>query len=139
MINTFTKYIQWPDLNENSFVIGVLSYPPLAAELRSTCLNRKAGGKNIVIKELNSIEELNSCQIAFIPAFKSKALPEIVRISKDAPVLIITNKPGLALQGSGINFILKEGKIQFEVSPSNIESHGLKVSGTLRSLGILID
>lgn len=139
MLNNFTKNIQWPANTANTFVIGVLGYPPLVNELKTSTTQRKVGNKFIEIRELNSIEEAKGCQIIFIPAFKSKALLTSVPNFKKKPILIVTNKPGLAQQGSGINFILKEGKVQFEINPTSIEAHGLKVSGTLKALGILVN
>lgn len=138
LLNNFTKNIQWPVLQGNTFVIGVLSYPPLAGELRSVTQQRNVAGKNIEIKELTSLEEAKSCQIVFIPAFKSKALLTAEQMLKKIPLLIVTNKPDLALQGSDINFILQDGKVQFEINAATIEARGLKVSGTLKGLGIIV-
>lgn len=139
MINNFTKNIQWPTNSSASFVIGVLAYQPLAQELKAATAQRKVGNKDIVIKEITSIDDAADCQMIFIPAFKSKTLLAAQTKYKKSPLLIITNKPGLAQQGSGINFILKDGKVQFEINATSIEAHGLKVSGTLKGLGILVN
>jgi len=139
MINNFTKNIQWPSNSSSNFVIGILAYQPLAQELKVATAQRKVGNKEIVIKEITSIEDAIGCQIIFIPAFKSKTLLAAHNDFKKLPILIVTNKPGLAQQGSGINFILKDGKVQFEINATAIESHGLRVSGNLKALGILVD
>lgn len=139
MINNFTKNIQWPSNSSSSFVIGILAYQPLAQELKVATAQRKVGTKEIVIKEITSIDDAAGCQVVFIPAFKSKTLLAAQNEFRNLPILIVTNKPGLAQQGSGINFILKDGKVQFEINASSIESHGLRVSGNLKALGILVE
>jgi hypothetical protein len=54
------------------------------------------------------------------------------------PVLIITDKPGMGGKGAVINFVEQEGKIKFELNQSQAEKRGLKVSGSLTQLAILI-
>jgi len=54
-------------------------------------------------------------------------------------VLIVSDSPGTIKDGSCINFILQNGKLNFEISKTNIEKQGLKVTANLLSLGIKVN
>src|SRR5688572_5873605 len=71
MLN-FIKGIQWPD-NEgkDKFVLGVLEYPPLAAELNAAIKSGRTG-RQVEIVEFERAEDVVKCQMLFIPAYKAK-------------------------------------------------------------------
>lgn len=140
LIVNFAKGIQWPvHSNESSFVIGVLEYPPLAAELNNAIPALKRNDKKVEIKEYANAEEIERCQILFIPAYKAKLMPYILNKLKAASTLIVTNKPDMAKNGSGINFTLANGKLQYEINCRSIEQRGMKVSSKLKGMGIVVE
>jgi len=52
---------------------------------------------------------------------------------------VITEAPGLASKGSGINFVMKDGKMLFELNKGKIEKNGLKINSKLIALAVLVD
>ena len=140
-IYNFTKYIKWPDsYNGDNFVIGVIGSSDIHAALNSMANSKKktAAGKNIVVKKFNSLGEIDDCNILFVSQDVAGDLGQIDSNTAAKPVLIITDSPGLATQGSVINFIEKDGKIKFELNEAKASSRGLVVSGSLTSLAIII-
>jgi hypothetical protein len=139
MILNFAKTINWPTTGtEGKFIIGVLEYPPLAAELRATAQTSRINGKMIEIRELTSPEESRGCQILFLPAYKAKWLPRIIESIPVQPTLIVSNKSDVARNGGGINFTLVNGKLNYEINCKAIEKRGMKISTVLKSNGIII-
>jgi hypothetical protein len=139
-ILNFSRGIVWPSSNDTkNFVIGVLEYPPLAAELTGATSNIKIGNRKIEVKELNSVDEVQGCNIVFIPAFKAKVLANILTEVESKPVLIVTNKFDLARKGSGVNFTLVGGKLQYEINCKAIEARGLKISAGIKGMGIEVN
>ncbi len=55
------------------------------------------------------------------------------------PSLIISDKEGLYLKGSGINYVTSNGKMKYEVNKATIRSHKLNIDPKLISLGIEIN
>lgn len=139
MIYNFAKGIKWPATHTNTFVIGVWGYTPLADELTNFTTSKKIENMPIVIKELSGADDAAHCNILFIPAFKAKGLPGIIQKFPTQPTLIITNKPNMARMGSGINFVLTQGKIQYEINSKVIEARGLKVPSVLKGMGITVE
>ena len=69
---------------------------------------------------------------------ESWKIDQIISQTNSKPVLIVTDKPGLAKKGAAINFVELDGKIKFELNQQNAESRGLKVAGALTSLAIVV-
>jgi hypothetical protein len=140
LILNFSRGMVWPaSAASEKFVIGVMEYPPLAAELGSAVQSLKIGTRQIQVKELRTVDEARNCQILFIPAYKAKSLPVILDHLGSNPTLIVTNKFDLARKGSGVNFVLVDGKLQYEINAKSIESRGLKISASIKGMGIEVN
>ncbi len=140
-IYNFTKYIDWPEkYKEGNFVIGVLGTTTFYNDLTSL-LSKKSVGKQIFeIKSYTNVESVEGvCHILFIPASNSALLPDVIKKMKGKSTLIVTEKSGMAKQGSGINFIVDNNKQRFELNKTNIEKYNLKVSSTLTSLAFSVE
>lgn len=140
-IYNFTKYIDWPEkYKEGNFVIGVLGTSTFYNEL-ATLLSKKTVGKQIFeIKSYTNSESVTGiCHILFITAENSSQLPDVIKKMKGKNTLIVTEKTGMAKQGSGINFVVENNKQRFELNKANIEKYNLKVSSTLASLAIPVE
>jgi len=136
----FTKYLEWPpEKREGDFIIGVYGSSPIKEELEIIAAKKKVGNQNIVVKQIEGKEQACSCHIVFIPSKYSGKTSEIATLAKDKGVVIITDEDGLAAISSGINYVLKDGKQQFEVNKKHIEDHGVAVNSTLLTLGIPVE
>jgi len=131
-IYNFTNYIEWPGASQETFQIAVFGDSPIANELNIIGTKKKIGMSSIVVKMVKSPTEVGESKICYIPVGHKKAIPEISAALKGKNVLIITED---ATGSFGINFTEINKKQTFEVSKSNIESHGLKVNSALIALG----
>lgn len=139
-IYNFIKYIEWPEsANPNEFVIGTLGKTMMKNELMHMAQTKsEAIGKKIIIVECNTLSEAKACNILFIPANHSSKMEEVIEHLKNEAILYVTEKEGLAQKGSCINFILKDGKMKFEMNKESIQKSKLKVSNELVRLAVLI-
>lgn len=140
-IYNFSKYIKWPDsYNSGKFVIGVIGDSPIIESIKSMANSKKTTktGSVIEVKIYGSVDEIDDCNILFVSKNVVNDLGQIDSQIATKPILIITDSPGMATQGSVINFVETDGKIKFELNESKASSHGLVVSGSLSSLAILI-
>lgn len=138
-MQTFVKGIHWPEVSSGKFVIGVLAYPPLAAELNQTFSTTKIKNHSIEIREYTSVEEIEGCQMIFIPSFKTRSFDKLLTKIGSRPTLIISNKMDMAKKGAGVNFILVDGKPKYEINCKTIEKRGMKISTNIRGMGIIIE
>jgi hypothetical protein len=138
-IFSFTRYVQWPEAyNQGDFEIIVLGDSPLIDDLKLMAQAKKVGDRAIKVTRINSPAEIRKCNILFIPATKSAQLPEILAKVNTQSILIVTEENGLGIKGSNINFIMKDGKLAFELNQTSVTRQNLRVSTELSRLAILI-
>ena len=140
-IYNFTKYIKWPDsYNSGKFVIGVIGNSEVVESIESMAASKKKTGNGAIIevKKYASVDEIDNCNILFVSQNVIDDFEQIVNHTGTKPILIITDTPGMATQGSIINFVELSGKIKFELNKSKAASRGLLIASSLTSLAILI-
>lgn len=138
-IYSFTRYVQWPDAyTQGEFEILVLGESPILEELKAMAQAKKVGDRPIKITKIKETSEIRKCNILFVPATKSAQIAEVMEKVNTQSILVISEEPGLAQKGSDINFIIKDGKLAFELNQASVNKQGLKVSIELTRLAILI-
>lgn len=139
-IYSFTKYIVWPDAYKiGDFRIVVLGDSPIIKELNTMAgMKKTPDSRTIVVNKIESPADIKKCNVLYVPAGKSKLLAEVMAKIGSQAVLVITEEPGMAAKGSNINFIIKDGKLAFEMNQGTMGKQGLKASNELTRLAIQI-
>ena len=123
----FTKHFDWPDeYKSGDFIIDVIGHESVFIKLKELTASKKVGSQDIVIRNYSDITIIGKCHILFVGHWQSRFLPQILDKIGTRATLIVTEKEGLINEGSAINFIIKEGVIQFEFKKSNALKYGLK-------------
>ena len=134
----FMKYVEWPE-HTGDFIIGVVGNSPIEKELITLSENKKAKGKKIVVKVINTAEEAETCSMIYLPSGKSSMLKQIMEKVKGKPILVVAEREGLAQKGAGISFAVDDDDaLKFDINKSSLESHSLKIANILMQLGILV-
>ena len=137
----FTKYIDWPEkYKEGNFVIGILGTSTFYNDLTTLLSTKTVGSQKFEIKSYTDVKSVAGvCHILFVPIENSAILPDILKKMKGKSTLIVTEKSGLAKQGSAINFVVENNKQRFELNKMNTTKYNLKVSSTLEALAIKVE
>lgn len=140
-IYNFTKYVKWPEsYNNGEFVIGVYGDSPILTPLKKMADTKKktGNGHTIIIKQIDNIGDIGNCNILFVSQKSADEIPEIDSQTKGKPMLLVSDTPGMAQQGSVINFVEENGKIKFELNESKAANRGLFISGSLSALAVKV-
>jgi hypothetical protein len=140
-IYKFTKYITWPQAyTRNDFVIGVYGNSPIYNELEvMASLKKAAEGQRIVIKKINSVDEIDNMHILYVASSKSRELKSILEKTGKKPTLVVTERDGLAKKGASINFLTTENNtLKFEVNRAELQSRSLSISEELLKIGFVV-
>jgi hypothetical protein len=139
MVFNFTRYVQWPDNDAGGqFVIGVIGNNDIYNTLNTWYGGKPRGSKTYLIKKFNSAADVTDCHVLFIDKSKSHEFESVNNKVKGKGTLVVTDKNGLGVKGSAINFKTVDNKLKFELNQKAIEASNLKVSSSLTSLAILI-
>lgn len=138
-VYSFTRYVIWPDAyNTGDFEIMVMGDSPIIEELRTMAQTKKVGDRTIKVTRISAPAEIKKCNMLFVSAASSALIPEVMEKVNTQSILVISEEPGAAQKGSDINFIVKDGKLAFELNQASVNRQGLKVSNELSRLAILI-
>jgi hypothetical protein len=138
-IYSFTRYVIWPDsYNFGDFEILVLGDTPVLNELKAMAQAKKVGERNIKVTKINNVSEIRKANMLFVPSARAADIDGVVAKVGNLSILIITEEPGLGVKGSDINFILKDGKLAFELNQPAMTRQNLKASTELSRLAIMI-
>jgi len=132
-IYNFTKYVEWP-VKTGNFGIVILGNNAITPELQGIATKKTVGTNKIEVRNARTPADIGTCHILYIPSERSDVIPQFLPRAKAEGILIVTEKQDACLQGSCINFVNNSGKITFEISRTNIEKNGLKVSNDLIQL-----
>jgi hypothetical protein len=134
-IYNFTRYVDWPSSGgSGDFVIDIIGHKSVYEKLKELVAGRRVGTRNIVVRYLESINNMTQSQILFLGFWQSKEIPKVVDKIGMAHTLIITEKDGLIDAGSAINFVIRNSVIKFEIKKANIQKYGLNVGDALLAL-----
>lgn len=134
-IYNFTKNIEWPRNDGHSeFIIGVLGKGDIVNELQKMAASKMVGDRKIIIKIYETIENIEHCHILFISKKQSTQITIAQQKLAGMSTLYVTESPGMAQNGSGINLVSKVNKIVFEINTKNLKQNSLKISNSLLNL-----
>jgi len=137
----FIRYVGWPDAaTKGDFVVGVVNDSEITKFLQQQSAGKKFGYQNIIIKSFKKVDDITDCQILFFSNKQSfsKHAETVKQKLNGKNSLIITNAEGAIKKGAMINFVIRGGKLKFEISQSNANAFGLKFSNSLMSLSNVI-
>lgn len=136
----FIRYIGWPDAaREGDFVIGVVRDRSLARRIESQSSGKKFGFQELVVKEFDSIDEIEGCQVVYVSSsvnFSRNATA--IRQKAGSNSLIVTESEGATDHGSIINFVIRDEVLKFEIHKGNASSNGLQISSRLENMSSAI-
>lgn len=139
----FTKFIQWPvlikrEIENDGLNFCLVGQDPFGNILVQLEQKLKRNGKGLLIKRQVSVDEMPKCHILFVGQLENIQLNQILSRVHKSPVLVIGDSPGYAHRGVGINFIIKNNKIRFEINREAIEQTGLRVSSELLNIATIV-
>jgi hypothetical protein len=138
----FVKFVEWPAEtlpgNRAPIVVAVLGKDPFGSALDDVILGKAVDGHPLQILRTNSIQDLRSCQIAFISPSEAKRLPEILAGLRGSSILTVGEADHFAQLGGMIQFTLEGNKVRFAINVDAAERARLKVSSKLLSLATVV-
>lgn len=136
----FTHFIEWDDdIFPNEFLIGVVGNSLIDDPLEEIAKTRKVNNKKILIRYYKSAEDVEKCNILFISKSCRIPLSEFLEKPELKKTLIVGEKEEFAQNGAGINFVIVDKKLKFEVNKKSLDEAGLKISAQLLKLAIIIN
>ena len=132
-LEKFSRFVTWPEeslMNDPNepFVISVIGNTPLYKNLIQIYAIQKINNKSVVIKKISNLYEIENCHILVIAESERKNLQNIITLTKNLPILTISDSPTFAEKGVLINFTEEKNKLRFEINETAVLNSPLQMS-----------
>lgn len=138
-IYTFSQYLTWPqDTPSDNFIIAVIGQSEIFIHLNKIAQKEKVNNRDIIIKQFQSIKDIEFSHILFIPKTTKDLLPQILEKVENLNILLVSEIEGFAQKGAAINFVLAENGVKFEINQEVLKQVRINASSQLLRLAILV-
>lgn len=138
----FTKFVTWPsskfETSNDKLVIGVFGHNPFEDKLTKITQGRTAGGREIQVRFINTLEEAHSVSLLFIPDGEERKIGEHLHSLHASNVLTVGESDSFASLNGIITFSLMADKIRFKINREEAFHAALKISPQLLKLAISV-
>jgi hypothetical protein len=134
----FGKFVAWPPVApaDSPFLICILGQDPFGPVLDHTIAGETVKGKPVQDKRIARPQDATGCSILYISSSESGRLSKILSVIQGAPVLTVSDIPDFVQQGGMIQFVLRDGRVRFEVNLAPAQSNGFSMSSELLKVAV---
>lgn len=138
-IYNFARFTQWPvgcfEDSSTPLVIGIIGSDPVGTALEAAVVNRKVGGRAVVIVRLRPNEPI-CCHLLYVAGSERAHLPQLLAAVGDSPVLTVCDVLDAGPRRAMITFRVLENQVRFEINLRDVERSRLALSSQLIRLAI---
>ncbi|NOQ36521.1 MAG: DUF4154 domain-containing protein [Methylococcaceae bacterium] len=132
------NYVTWPSSVEwsesksfNICIIGTASFNKLLGSLSSRKLVKE---KPVDIRYFDNVEESSNCHLLFISISEQAKITQILKFTKNKPILTIGETRGFAEKNGMIQFLMKGQKVYMKINYEAYRNHSFTISSDLFAL-----
>lgn len=138
-IFNFAKFVEWPQNNNDTIILGIYKEDPFGIVLEKTMVGRKANNKNWKIIRTSNKNDLEKCHIAFFSDIQKYELTKILAQLNGKPVITIGDELiDFCEMGGTINFTAQFSEYQFEINNDAAKTNRIRISHKLLLLAKVV-
>ena len=131
----FVRYVYWPNPSpaaaSSPVILGVLGHDPIVEVLESTVSGKTVGNRPIRIRLIASAEQIEPCDILFVPQSETKQMPAVLSAVSGRPILTVSDMERFSNEGGMIEFLLVDDTVRFAINNAAAEKAGLRLASEL--------
>ncbi len=129
----FSRFVSWPELPDDEFNVCVHGKNPFGKTLDSL-QGRPIKDRTLTVTKTDSLAALNSCQVVFLGKMSSEQQQQALEHLKFRPTLTVGESTRFIQHGGMIRFLIKNGRVGFEINQDPAIRVNLKISSKLLRL-----
>ena len=129
----FIAFTEWPAKVGSPLSLCVYGPDPFGDELNAL-QGKSVNGRSLAIRNVGNPDQVKSCQVVFVASSAIDSLPRILDALQGEPVLTVADSKVALDSGVGINMLVRQNKIAFEVNLVATRRAQLNVSSKLLRL-----
>jgi len=136
----FAKFVDWPSRKftepDSPLIIGIVGSDPFGALLEEQVQDQRINDRIVVVRHIQSMEELRKCHMIFVCRSEADRLGPILSEVRGDNVLTVGETDKFISHGGMINFVVVDGNVHFQINDSAARHAGLKISSKLANLAL---
>jgi hypothetical protein len=135
-------FIEWPASafpgGGGPFSICVQGADPFGAALDQAVAGQRVGVHPITVRRMDAVSADSGCQILYAGGSRRQSVIDALRTVRGAPVLTVTDGERPPAGRGVIHFVLKDGRVRFDIDDQAASENGLSISAKLLSLALSV-
>ncbi|WP_207455233.1 YfiR family protein [Azospirillum sp. SYSU D00513] len=135
-------FIEWPPSAHagpsSPFNLCILGNDPFGGALDRAVAGQSVGGHGIAVLRLRGADAGRGCHVLYLHEVAAPAAAEALAQLRGRPVLTVTDAATEPRAKGMINFVLREGRVRFEIDDRAAAESGLSISSKLLSLAVSV-
>ena len=130
IVGKVAKYVTWSDETHSEFIITVLNnqYGEMFDKVYK---DKKIKSKPVVIKYVESVEDVNRTDILFISQVNGDEVEQILKTIKNKDILSVSDLRGFAQRGGCLQLFFVGQKLKLKMNLESVKENEFKVDRTL--------
>lgn len=126
-VQSIAKYSSWPTLT-GDFKIVVLGQTAAFEELQKSMDGKLYSGAKARVVKTDNIADVTDACIVYLADEKSNLLSEVLKLTDGKPIMIVTERERLHLEGAGISFTTIDNRIRYDLNLKDLQKRNLKTA-----------
>jgi preprotein translocase subunit Sec61beta len=137
----FANFITWPQSafseKDSYFNICVYGDNPFDNLIEQVLEDRFIEEHELQYKNIKDLDNIKTCHILFLSEEEEEALPPILKLLKEKPILTVTDIEDAIHQGGMISFFEDNTKLNLKINPDNAKKSHLIIPSAILELAQL--
>jgi hypothetical protein len=128
----FLKYVEWPASGAKA-TICLFGRDVMGTAL-SSYEGRTVAGRELVLRRVSSPDQLDDCQILYVPDTEEARFAAVLRWTEGRPILTVSDAEFFARQGGGVALVREESRLRFDINLDTLNRAQLKPASQMLRL-----
>lgn len=141
-LHKLTPFVEWPseafDAPNAPVKICVVGDDPFGDMLDRAVRDRPAGERPIAVKRLAQVDRNTRCHVMYVTGSEAQPVGEILEATRGRPVLTVTDAAASPEARGVVHFVLRDGRVRFEMDDRAAAENGVAISSKLLSLAVSV-
>jgi hypothetical protein len=140
MLYNFAKFVEWPVeslVSDSRITFCLVGKSPLNGPIQ-TMQGKSVKGRTVSIRQLARPDEVDGCQILFIPRSEHARVSAYLQQSSHYSILTVSDLEKFTASGGMIGFYEEGNKIRFEIKLEAAQKRRLQISSYLLNLARMV-
>jgi hypothetical protein len=140
-VSKFPQFTRWPESTLDGLQqieLCVARPNPFGSSLRELIAGERLGTRPLVVREVDDPEDLDACQLLFVPGQSLRDRRGLLDRARTRPILTVGEAPTFLDEGGIVALRMVDGRVRFDINVEAANQAGLRLSSQLLQLALSV-